>query len=99
MRSKPQLVAASGNGLALDQAVFALSTGRSFATVCAPSVPELFHPNQPRTRGFEGGAATGAGRVRVGKGRSATGRCGSLGACMPRARAAARAVFGRVWAG
>src|SRR5438128_8123542 len=39
MRSKRQLVAASGNGLALVQAVFRRSASRTFATGCAPSVP------------------------------------------------------------
>jgi hypothetical protein len=39
MRSKPQPVAASGNGFAPDQAVFALPESRTFATGCAPSVP------------------------------------------------------------
>jgi hypothetical protein len=39
IRSKRQLVAANGNGLALVQAIFRRSTSRTFATGCAPSVP------------------------------------------------------------
>src|SRR5437667_7308592 len=49
MRSKRQPVAASGNGSAPVQAILGLLAARTFATRCAPSVPQLFHPNRPKT--------------------------------------------------
>src|SRR5213076_2439052 len=55
MRSKRQLVAAGGNGFASDQAVFAVPESRTFATGCAPSVPQLFHPNRPKNARFGSG--------------------------------------------
>jgi hypothetical protein len=61
MRSKRQLVAASGNGLVLVQAIFRRFACRTFATGCAPSVPQLFHPNRPKGAHFEAGTATAIG--------------------------------------
>jgi hypothetical protein len=52
MRSKRQAVAAGGNGLSLIQALFAAWAPRTFATGCAPSVPQLFHPNRPKNARF-----------------------------------------------
>ncbi len=42
-----------GNGFPLVQAILGLLAARSFATRCAPSVPYLFHPNRPKTRGLK----------------------------------------------
>jgi hypothetical protein len=48
-RSKRQPVPLGGTGLSLTQPIFALLSARTFATGCAHSVPQLFHPNRPET--------------------------------------------------
>jgi hypothetical protein len=58
MRSKRQPVAADGNGFSLVQAILGLLAARTFATRCAPSVPQLFHPNRPKNAQFEARRAT-----------------------------------------
>jgi hypothetical protein len=50
MRSERQLVAASGNGLALVQAIFRPSVSRMFATGCAPLFHSCSIPIGPKTR-------------------------------------------------
>jgi hypothetical protein len=46
-------VAAGDNRSGLEQANFGLSESRTFASGCAPSVPELFHPNRAKTGGLK----------------------------------------------
>src|SRR5947199_7967874 len=48
-RSKRQPVGTHGDGFPSVQAILGLLAARTFATRCAPSVPQLFHPNRPKT--------------------------------------------------